>query len=104
MTTSLWRRMEDRKQENVPLTVVTKYHFLHWKTMRFFFTRKQSAERTTIGTESLTDRDLLASEDGGPAAVPLLLTLEDDLSHAEVEHGADVGDEQESTYHGEGED
>ena len=32
-----------------------------------------------------------------------LLVLQDNLPHAEVEHGADVEDEEEGAHHGEGE-
>ena len=44
----------------------------------------------------------LAPEDGAGAAVALLLVLEDDLPHAEVEHGADVDDEQQGAHHRQG--
>ena len=44
----------------------------------------------------------LSSKDGGVPNISLLLVLEDDLPHAEVEHGADVDDEQQGTDHRQG--
>ena len=40
-----------------------------------------------------------SSKDGGVSDVSLFLVLEDDLPHAEVEHGADVDHEQQGAHH-----
>lgn len=44
-----------------------------------------------------------STEDGRPSAVSLLLVLQNHLSHAEIEHGADVDDEEEGADDRQGE-